>query len=71
MIGFDNDTLRVRVQAPPVNGAANDALVELLAEWIGVPRRQVRIVSGQTSRSKFVEVKGIDRGDLERLAQSL
>jgi uncharacterized protein (TIGR00251 family) len=48
--------LKVRLQAPPVEGAANDALVALLAERLGVPRRAVRVVAGATSRAKTVEI---------------
>ena len=61
--------LKVRLTAPPVDGAANDALVALLAERLGVPKRQVVIVRGATSRLKVVEVAGLNPGDLRlRLA---
>ena len=62
------DALKVRLSAPPVDGAANEALVELLADELNVARRAVRIVSGVTSRSKVVQVDGIDAGLVERLA---
>jgi uncharacterized protein (TIGR00251 family) len=55
--GVDEDgALRVRVAAPPVDGAANAALCRLLASELGVGRGAVRIVSGQTGRRKVVEV---------------
>jgi uncharacterized protein YggU (UPF0235/DUF167 family) len=57
------------LQAPPVDGAANDALVEFLASALHVPRSAIRIVSGQTSRSKVVEVHGIDAAAITRLAE--
>jgi uncharacterized protein (TIGR00251 family) len=50
--------LRVRVAAPPVDGAANAALVRLLAKALGVPKSAVAIVGGKTSRDKTVEVAG-------------
>ena len=59
--------LKVRLQAPPVDGAANDALVAFLADELGVPRRGVRIIAGSTSRSKMVEVDGIAPGAVDRL----
>ena len=59
--------LKVRLQAPPVDGAANDALVTFLADELGVPRRGVRIVAGSTSRSKTVEVDGIAATAVDRL----
>jgi hypothetical protein len=58
--GTHGDALRVRVQAPPVDGAANDAVVTLIAGALGVPARDVRIAAGQTGRQKLVDVDGID-----------
>jgi hypothetical protein len=51
-------SLKVYVTAPPEDGRANEAVVEILAEWLGVKRRQVEIVSGATSRNKIVRVTG-------------
>jgi len=51
--------LKVRVAAPPVDDAANRALIEFLAECLDVSRRSVRIVAGETSRTKVLEVDGI------------
>jgi uncharacterized protein (TIGR00251 family) len=55
--GMHGDALYVRVNAPPVDGAANAAVIEVLAAALGVPKRSVSIVSGLTSRSKVVEVE--------------
>ncbi len=66
--GLHGEALRVRVGAPPVDGAANDAVVEVLAAALGVPRRAVRIVSGASSRSKVVEIEGVVADDVRRLA---
>ena len=57
--GTRTDAVLVRVAAPPVEGAANDALVEFLADRLGVPRRALRIVTGERSRQKCVVVDGI------------
>ena len=65
--GVLDGALRVRVHAPPVDGAANDALIAFLAERLDVPRRGVRIVTGATSRTKTIEVEGVTPGDVERL----
>ena len=51
--------LRVRVMAPAVEGAANTALIRLLADELGVARRDVRIVAGATSRQKLIVVDGV------------
>jgi uncharacterized protein (TIGR00251 family) len=52
--------LKVAIAAPPVEGAANDAIVELLAGVLGVPRRAVTIARGDTGRNKQIDVAGID-----------
>jgi uncharacterized protein (TIGR00251 family) len=65
--GEYNGAIKVRLSAPPVDGAANDALVDLLAEKLSVPRRDVSIVSGASSRSKTVAVAGVDAAAVERL----
>ncbi len=56
--GLHGAALKVRLQAPPVDGAANEALVRLLADRLGVPRRSVQVVAGATSRAKMVEIEG-------------
>lgn len=57
--GVYGDQLRIRLAAPPVDGAANEALIRFLAEQLGVSRGAVRLVSGPTGRSKVVEVLGV------------
>ena len=68
IVGVHGDAMKVRLSAPPVDGAANAALVELIAEVLGVGRRAVRIVSGESSRSKVVEVEGVTAAAVLRLA---
>ncbi len=67
--GIQHGALKVRLQAPPVDGAANEALVDFLADSLDVPRRMIRIVAGESSRSKVVEAIGIDAGVVTRLAE--
>ena len=64
--GVQGSALKVHVTAPPVGGAANRAVVELLAEWLGVPRRAVTVVRGQTGRDKLVAVVSDDPAALAR-----
>jgi uncharacterized protein len=59
IVGEHDGALRIRVAAPPVEGEANDALVRFLAKQLGVARRRIRIVSGETGRTKSVEVDGV------------
>ena len=66
--GFEAGELRVRVAAPPTEGRANQALVGLLAARLQLPQASVRITAGARSRSKTVEVAGVDAATLlERL----
>jgi uncharacterized protein len=55
----DGAQLKIAVQAPPVEGRANEALISFLAETFGVPKRSVAIVSGQLSRSKVFLLSGV------------
>lgn len=57
--GDEGPTWLVRLAAPPVDGAANDALIALFADTFGVPKRSIRIVSGERAREKRVRVAGL------------
>ena len=59
--GTRDGALLVRLAAPPVDGAANDALIAFLADRLRVPRRAVQIVSGERGRQKRVAVAGVTR----------
>jgi uncharacterized protein len=59
LAGVHGGALKVRVAAPPVDGAANEALVRFLAEQLDVPRSAVRVESGAASRAKVVAVDGV------------
>ena len=56
--------LKVRIAAPPVDGAANAALVRLIAKALGRPASAVRIAAGETARLKQLEIEGVDAADL-------
>jgi uncharacterized protein (TIGR00251 family) len=62
--GFEGGVVRIRLNAPPVEGKANDALVRFLAKALGVPRSRVTLVAGERGRSKIVRVAGVTREDL-------
>jgi len=57
--GIRDGAMLVRLTAPPVDGAANEELVELIARAVGVPKRAVSIVAGERSRLKRVRVSGV------------
>jgi uncharacterized protein YggU (UPF0235/DUF167 family) len=58
--------LKVRVAAPPVEGAANAAMVAMIAKGLKVSRGSVRILSGDQSRLKILEIDGVAQADLDR-----
>ena len=66
--GEHGGALKVRVAAPPVEGAANEELTRFLAKALGVAAREVEIMSGHASKSKRVRVRGVRAADLLRLA---
>jgi uncharacterized protein (TIGR00251 family) len=64
---MEDGGLKIRLTAPPVDGAANEALVRFLADRAGVSKSQVEIVSGHTSRDKIVRIEGVGKEDAERV----
>ena len=66
IVGEHNGSLRVRLAAPPVDGAANDELLRLLAKTFNVPRSSVQLVSGLTSRTKQIRIADV-RADALKL----
>jgi len=68
--GLRDGVLLVRLAAAPVDGAANDALIALLATTLKVPKRAITIVSGERSRTKRIRIAGLDRAQaLARLTE--
>ena len=67
--GRHGDALKIRLAAPPVDGAANDELIRFLAERLSVPRSAITIAAGQTSRRKTVKVTGIETADVLRVLE--
>ena len=69
--GVHNRALRVKVTAPPVDDAANRAIIELISARLGVPKSSLSIASGLRSREKILSIKGLSlEGFLERLKAS-
>ena len=58
LAGLHGGCIKIRIAAPPVDNAANRALVEFVAERLGIPSRQVRIAAGLTSRRKVLDIDG-------------
>ena len=68
LAGVENGALLVRLVAPPVEGKANQALLEYLRSRLGLRKHQLHLLGGQKSRHKLVKVQGVERAALERLA---
>lgn len=64
--GWLGDTLKLRVTAPPERGKANAAVVQLVAEAIGIPKAHVTVVAGHTSNRKMLEIAGVSEIDVHR-----
>lgn len=65
--GVLGDALKLALTAPPVEGKANQAVIEFFADWFQIGRSQVTITSGQTSRNKVVRVTGLAAGQVKEL----
>ena len=60
IVGEHDGALRIRLAAPPVDGAANEELIRHIAKRVGVARSRVRVLSGDTGRSKVVEIDDVE-----------
>ena len=64
--GFEEDTLRVRVTAPPAEGKANDGVITLLSKTLGVSKSRLEIVRGFSSRDKLLSVENLSDEEVRR-----
>lgn len=62
--GFEGGVVRIRLNAPPVEGRANESLVRFLAKTLDVPKSRITLVAGEKGRRKVVRVDGVTREDL-------
>src|SRR3990172_8099103 len=67
IVRMEDGSLKIRLTAPPVDGAANEALVKFLAGIFSIAQSQVEIVSGHASRRKSVRINGVDEEDVNGL----
>jgi len=65
VVGLSDGALRVKVTAPPVEGAANEALIKLLSQGLGIKKSDIEILKMKTSRRKLIQCKGIGITELE------
>ncbi len=67
VVRMEDGGIKIRLSAPPVDGAANEALVKFLAGEFGVPKSQVGIISGHTSKNKIVRIEGVSQDAAEEM----
>lgn len=67
--GLYDTALKVRLRSPPVDSAANDELIYFFAKLLGVAKKSVRIVAGQSSRTKVMEIEGVSAASIEALVE--
>ena len=70
VLGRREDTWRITLKAPPIDGRANRACVEYLAKLLGVKRSAVSIVKGEKSRDKVIQISGLVQGDVQAKLQA-
>ena len=70
IVGELGDALKVALAAPPVDGKANAACIQLFAEALNLPRSSVTVTSGQASRNKVIRVRGITAAEFEKRLRS-
>jgi uncharacterized protein len=71
VVGVREGALEVQLAAPPVDGAANDELVRLLADALGVAKSAVHIVRGDSGRNKLVAIQGVGEADVRARLESV
>ena len=71
LTGIYGDALKLSLTAPPVEGRANDAVVEFFARLLRLPRSSITIAAGQTSRNKVVRITGLSAADLTLRLEAL
>ncbi len=69
VVGMYGDAVKIALQAPPVDGKANQLLCRLFAEWSGLPKSAVELRSGLTGRSKVLELSGITAEQLKTILE--
>lgn len=66
IVGCEGDYYKVKVTAPPIEGKANKALIQLLAKKLHVPKGHIEIISGKRSRLKSIRIEGLSQEELTR-----
>lgn len=65
IVGLHNDLLKIKLTAQPIDGKANEALIEFLADYFDIPKRHIILVRGDTGRNKTVELQGLTESEVK------
>jgi uncharacterized protein (TIGR00251 family) len=71
VVGFSEGALKVKVTAPPVEGAANEALIELLSQILRIKKSNIEILKMKTSRRKLIQCKGISMNEMKSFIKNI
>lgn len=71
IVGFEGEILKIKVHAPPEDGKANEEVIELLHRSLRLPRQKIKILRGEKSRSKWVEIQGLNLAEARAAVLSL
>ncbi len=66
IVGMHGNAVKIRLQSPPVDGAANEELIRLLSKKLGVRRNDVELIGGVSSRRKRIRINGLTASDVHR-----
>ncbi len=69
--GFQDDALKIKITAPPVEGKANSECIKLLSHRLGIKKSRISIVSGHTSKNKKIAISGATKRDMETILSGL
>jgi len=69
IVGVVGEFLKIRLAAPPVDGAANKELIKYLAKLLKIPKSNIRVISGTSSKRKLLDIEGIEQSVVETLLE--
>jgi len=64
VVGEQDGRLKIKITAPPVEGEANQALINFLAQILDIPRKNIKLLKGESSRHKLIEISGLNEQEL-------
>ncbi len=70
LVGYENDILKIKINAPAQKGKANKELIYFLAKILSISQRDITIISGETSRIKKIQIENISNEDLNKLIKN-